>query len=140
MIEFKAKSNQFIFYSKRSSIGSKKPKITPSITYESSESIFSLIKESELSEPCQIAGVTPISKHSTNNARNTDDAKSTSFTLTNADEIEENENQQVPTKYVPVDWSLKTKLRILCPTAVQGNGLKTSGASGITRYDCLIDE
>lgn len=121
--------------SKRSSIAPKKAKISPPITFESRESIFSLIKESE---PCQLPGVTPIPKFAVNNARNYDDTKASSFSFTTANEIEENEIQQVPTKYVPVDWSLKTKLRILSPTAVQGNGLKISGASGVTRYDCLL--
>lgn len=80
--------------------------------------------------------MTPIRQHLTKNT-NEDKGKSSSFTFTNAREIEENENQQKPTKYVPVDWSLKTKLRILSPQAIQGNGLKISGASGVTRYDCM---
>lgn len=84
--------------------------------------------------------MTPISQCSitSNTARTEDDPKSSSFAFTNVNEIGENENQQVPTKYVPVDWSLKTKLRILSPTAVQGNGLKISGASGVTRYDFVV--
>ncbi len=98
-----------------------------------------MIKESELSEPCQVAGVTPIThsipQYSSSDARNRDDT--TSFTFSNVNEIEEETDKQVPTKYVPVDWSLKTKLRILSPTAVQGNGLKISGASGVTRYEIL---
>lgn len=120
-----------MFHSKRSSVGSKKPKTTPPITYQSGTSIFSLIKDSET---VQIAGVTPISQYPINNAKKEEEIRDSSFaTFINANEIEETEDQQIPTTYVPVDWSLKTKLRILSPTVVQGNGLKMSGASGVTR-------
>lgn len=118
--------------SKRSSIGNKKPKVSP-ISYESSESIFSLMKESSRAEPCQVAGVTPILQYP-NISGKSEELKSSVFTFANANEVEEEADRQVPTKYVPVDWSLKTKLRILCPTAIQGNGLKISSASGVTRY------
>lgn len=45
-------------------------------------------------------------------------------------------DNQKPTKYVPIDWGLKTKLRILTLTKITGNGLKScQEASGITRQD-----
>lgn len=125
------------FIDKRSSIGNKKPKVSP-ISYESSESIFSLMKESSRAEPCQVAGVTPISQYSSNSGKS-EDLKSSLFTFANATEIELDTDRQEPTKYVPVDWSLKTKLRILCPTAIQGNGLKISSASGVTSFVRCVD-
>lgn len=80
-------------------------------------------------------GVTRISVVPKNEVKNDDTQSATPFsTLINSNEISEDNDRQIPTKYVPVDWALKTKLRILSPTAVQGNGLKISGASGVTRY------
>lgn len=95
------------------------------------------MKESSRAEPCQVAGVTPISQYSSNSGKS-EDLKSSLFTFANAAEVELDTDRQEPTKYVPVDWSLKTKLRILCPTAIQGNGLKISSASGVTRYSNVI--
>lgn len=42
---------------------------------------------------------------------------------------------QKPTNYLPIDWSLKTRIRILSKTPLPGNCLKTNQeASGITRF------
>ncbi|KAJ6642753.1 Protein downstream neighbor of son like [Pseudolycoriella hygida] len=123
------------FIDKRSSIGSKRLKTSPPITYEPIESIFSLIEESE---PFQIQGVTQISKYPTKTESYEVDPNQVTFSF-NSTEIEEKEKQQVPTKYLPVDWSLKTKLRILCPTAFHGKGQKISGASGITSFVRCMD-
>lgn len=49
-------------------------------------------------------------------------------------EVEEN-NDEKPTNHVPIDWSLKTKMRLLSKTPIVGSRLKSSEeASGITRY------
>lgn len=54
-------------------------------------------------------------------------------------EVEEN-NGEKPTNHVPIDWSLKTKMRLLSKTPIVGSRLKSSEeASGITGYliECL---
>lgn len=49
-------------------------------------------------------------------------------------EVEE-KNDEKPTNHVPIDWSLKTKLRLLSKTPIVGSRLKSSEeASGITGY------
>lgn len=49
-------------------------------------------------------------------------------------EVEENKDEK-PTNHVPIDWSLKTKLRLLSKTPIVGSRLKSSEeASGITGY------
>lgn len=43
--------------------------------------------------------------------------------------------EQKPTKYVPVDWSLNTRMRLLTLTRITGIGLTTfQEASGITSF------
>lgn len=54
-------------------------------------------------------------------------------------EIEE--KIEKPTNHVPIDWSLKTKMRLLSKTPIVGSRLKSSEeASGITGYviECLV--
>lgn len=44
-------------------------------------------------------------------------------------------NEEKPTSHVPIDWSLKTKLRLLCKNPIPGSRLKCNEeASGITGY------
>lgn len=50
-------------------------------------------------------------------------------------DIEEEEEEQKPTTHLPVDWSLKSKLRILSDVPIPGGRLKSNEeASGITGF------
>lgn len=50
------------------------------------------------------------------------------------------EELQKPTNHVPVDWSLKLKLRILSNVPIQGGRLKSNEeASGITGFVPSVD-
>lgn len=43
--------------------------------------------------------------------------------------------------FLPVDWSLKSRLRLLCPTVIPGNNLKTNQeSSGVTGFVRCIDD
>lgn len=49
------------------------------------------------------------------------------------DANDDNEQEERPTKHVPIDWSLKTKLRLLSKNPIPGARLKCNEeASGIT--------
>lgn len=52
---------------------------------------------------------------------------------TDLDESDDDEPAQVVSNHVPIDWGLKTKLRILTNTVIPGARLKSNEeASGIT--------
>lgn len=69
---------------------------------------------------------------------NSENPETPQQTFTNfiADQIEEDYvEEQKPTRYVPVDWSLNTRMRVLTLTRITGIGLKTcQEASGITSF------
>lgn len=54
-----------------------------------------------------------------------------------ADDYEPEESEEgKPTSHVPIDWSLKTKIRLLSTKPIPGSRLKSNEeASGITGYD-----
>lgn len=59
----------------------------------------------------------------------------TSFIADQTQYDEEYAEEQKPTKYVPVDWSLNTRMRVLTMTRITGIGMKTcQEASGITSF------
>ncbi|XP_055608142.1 protein downstream neighbor of son homolog [Uranotaenia lowii] len=40
-----------------------------------------------------------------------------------------------PSKYLPIDWSIKSRMRLLCKTSIPGNNLRTNQeASGLTSF------
>lgn len=48
-------------------------------------------------------------------------------------ETDDSEQEEKPTNHVPIDWSLKTKLRLLSKNPIPGSRLKCNEeASGIT--------
>lgn len=48
---------------------------------------------------------------------------------------DDDDGQQTPTAHIPIDWGLKTKLRLLTLSRLTGNGLKScQEASGITSF------
>lgn len=63
-------------------------------------------------------------------------AKNFANLIQNVDAEEQQiEDQQKSSKYLPIDWSLKTRLRILCSSSLPGIALKTSQeASGLTSF------
>lgn len=62
-------------------------------------------------------------------------------TVTDQDAIDSDiahEEESKPTSHLPIDWSLKLKLRILSNGQIPGGRLKSSEeASGITGYDSI---
>lgn len=76
--------------------------------------------------------------HATTTACTTSIPSSTSFLNLIAPEItaaDDEANHQTPTAHVPIDWSLKTKIRLLTLSPLTGTGLKTcQEASGITSF------
>uniref|UniRef100_A0A336LZX7 CSON012986 protein n=1 Tax=Culicoides sonorensis TaxID=179676 RepID=A0A336LZX7_CULSO len=57
-----------------------------------------------------------------------------------ANDVDLQENKQIPTPYLPIDWTIKSRLRLLCRTQIPGNNLKTNQeASGTTSFVRCID-
>lgn len=56
-----------------------------------------------------------------------------------ATDIVESEEEEKPTSHVPMDWSLKTKLRLLSRSPIPGSRLKCNEeASGITGFVYIV--
>lgn len=57
-----------------------------------------------------------------------------------ASDAELDVERRTPTPYLPMDWSIKSRLRLLCRTQIPGNNLKTNQeASGLTSFVRCID-
>ncbi|XP_063699934.1 protein downstream neighbor of son homolog [Culicoides brevitarsis] len=57
-----------------------------------------------------------------------------------AEDVDVEAERRTPMPYLPIDWTLKSRLRFLCRTQVPGNNLKTNQeASGLTSFVRCID-
>lgn len=126
-------------HSKRQNDKPKKPKteIPEQTDLSNEDSIFQLLtkRQEEIStiEEKKIQ-VNTTSSFVTHGATSSITADNFNKLIAPDDEEPDIVETQNPTKYVPIDWGLKTKLRILTLTKISGNGLKScQEASGITR-------
>lgn len=93
------------------------------------DSIFELIHNTKSKPTPNIEALTP------------DDIikQATEYTLTDDEEREEEKEEINTVTVIPIDWSLKSKIRILAPTMIisntQTSGVKASGITGFVR--CL---
>lgn len=120
-------------FSQRETISSKKLKEGPETNdFASEDSIFNLL--SSVSSPA-VNAKTPLAPANQQTA-----AKTTYHSFenlikhdANLEESDDEEPIQAASNHVPIDWGLKTKLRILSNSAIPGARLKTNEeASGIT--------
>lgn len=115
-------------FSERIGNGVKKsrPSIAETVELSSEDSVFNLLANGN-------GIIAPISKAPLNSK----ELNSFSNLINQTEEIieldvEENVEEK-PTNHVPIDWSLKTKLRLLSKVPIVGGRLKSSEeASGIT--------
>lgn len=116
------------FFSERFTSDKKKPRQSfPDTTeYVSEDSVFNLLANAN-----EIAATT--SKAPLNNK----ELSSFANLINQTDELDtdlvEQTDEEKPTSHVPIDWSLKTKLRLLSKNPIPGSRLKCNEeASGIT--------
>lgn len=102
---------------------------TPDTTeYVSEDSVFDLLANVNEIEP--IKGKSALSIKETNSFTNLLNQNDDDDGVTEAGDSEQEEK---PTNHVPIDWSLKTKLRLLSKNPIPGSRLKCNEeASGIT--------
>lgn len=118
-------------FSRRETISSKKPKSEEIETNDISEdSIFNLLTGTNHTK-------TPLASANRLSVNKNDTLHSFANLLVQDDTANDGDDgeceQQTVTTHVPVDWSLKTKLRLLSNTAIPGARLiSTEEASGIT--------
>lgn len=119
--------------SKRETISSKKNKVEPETNdFASEDSIFNLLSAVSVPENTAKTPLGPVNQQAA--------TKKGLHTFENLikqeadlDESDDDEPVQVVSNHVPIDWGLKTKLRILSNTVIPGARLKTNEeASGIT--------
>lgn len=87
-----------------------------------------------------LANVDEIAPVKGKSALNTKETNSFSNLLNQNDDVDDgvtdigdNDQEEKPTTHVPIDWSLKTKLRLLSKNPIPGSRLKCNEeASGIT--------
>lgn len=131
-----------MFYSRRESISSKKTKTDEPETndFTSEDSIFNLLASASVAES---NSKTPLQS---NNRKPLERTNILSFaSLINEGEVSEVETDDAScptaTSHVPIDWSLKTKLRISVygDAVIPVTNLKSNEeASGVTGYVCVF--
>lgn len=123
-----------IFSSERRNGVAKKPKedFAEPNDFASEDSVFNMLAtESNQSTFDGIAAISTAKKPLSAKEMNT----FTNLMGKPIDDIESDieEEMQIPTNHVPIDWSLKLKLRLLSNTPISGSRLKSNEeASGIT--------
>lgn len=122
---------QYFFFSERLTSNKKKPchSFPDTTEYVSEDSVFNLL-----------ANATEIASNAPKTPLNNKEANSFTNLLSQNDEFETEDvvetEEEKPTSHVPIDWSLKTKLRLLSKNPIPGGRLKCNEeASGITGYD-----
>lgn len=128
--------NLIVLYSKRAESKKHKSEPTPEQTdFSSEDSIFQLLSVQQQHQPT-LEQVSKLTKPTLYDGKAHSPTTFANYVpVPNVFSDDETEVEQKPTSHVPVDWGLKTKLRILSNTPVPGNCLKTSQeASGITRF------
>lgn len=117
---------------------------TPPVDFANEDSIFQLLASHEHQQKsdtnCSITSITTAETGSTIRSSATEIPQSFgNFISSESDAAEAQaateEKQQKPTKHVPIDWSLNTKIRVLTLSRITSVGLRTcQEASGITSF------
>lgn len=118
-----------MYFSDRFTSDKKKPRqsLPDTTEYVSEDSVFNLLANASESEATTSSSKPPFNHKEPNSFINL--LNQTDETATDAAETDELK----PTSHVPIDWSLKTKLRLLTKKQIPGSRLKCSEeASGIT--------
>lgn len=108
---------------------------TPDTTeYVSEDSVFDLLANVDEIAPVKVK--TALSSKETNSFTNLLNQNDDDDDVGVTEEAEgDSDQEEKPTNHVPIDWSLKTKLRLLSKNPIPGSRLKCNEeASGITGY------